>query len=195
MITGCCNKFHPCQSLADMMTIKERFDGYNVNLLYVGVHNNVLNSLMETLPVLGGHLYTLTPIMNDPSKDERVNELANRTGRLHIVDPEISFKELKSLIKDMNVVYTDSWIDMEFFHAETYRKTKEERIKIMSPYQLNDELLDETNAIVMHDMPMHCGYEISREIIEKNIDVIMQQSENRRHAQNGVLVSLLNCDI
>ena len=192
VINGCCNKFHPCQALADIMTIKERFGCYNIKLLYIGVHNNVLNSLMETLPALGGNLYALTPIINDPSKDERVYEQAKNTGRFHIINPSISNCDLKSLIKDMDVVYTDSWIDMEFFNDESYHKTKEERIKIMNPFQLNNELMDGSGAIVMHDMPIHCGYEIDRDIVEKNIDVIMQQSENRRHAQNGVLVTLLS---
>lgn len=195
VINGCCNKFHPCQSLADMMTIKEKFGHYNIKLLYVGVHNNVLNSLMETLPILGGNLYALTPIINGPSRDERVNELAERTGKFHPVSPSISSGKFKELVKEMDVVYTDSWIDMEFFHDESYRQTKEERIKTMSPYQLNNELLSETRAIIMHDMPIHCGYEIDRETVEKNIDVILQQSENRRHAQNGVLATLLNCDV
>jgi len=195
VINGCCNKFHPCQSLADMMTIKERFGGYNIKLLFIGIHNNVLNSLMETLPVLGGDLYALTPITNAPSRDERVYTQAQNTGRFHVVDLSISFDELKNLANSMDVIYTDSWIDMEFFHDESYREEKEKRIKIMQPFQLNSDLLNTTNAVVMHDMPIHCGFEISREVVEKNIDIIMQQSENRRHAQNGAMVTLLNCNV
>ena len=195
VINGCCNKFHPCQSLADMMTIKERFGSYNIKLLYIGVHNNVLNSLMETLPALGGNLYAITPIINGPSIDERVTKQAIDTGRYHVVDPSISLDELKELVNSMDVIYTDSWIDMEFFHDESYREEKEKRIKIMQPFQINSNLLNMTNAVVMHDMPIHSGFEISREVVEKNIDIIMQQSENRRHAQNGALITLLNCNV
>lgn len=195
VINGCCNKFHPCQSLADMMTIKEQFGGYNINLLYIGIHNNVLNSLMETLPFLGGNLYALTPIINQPSIDERVNTLAKNTGRFHIVNPNISFGELQDLTKKMNVIYTDTWIDMEFFHTEAYSEEKNRRINMMQNYQLNDNLLKNTKALVMHDMPIHSGYEITRDIVEKNIDFIMTQAENRRHAQNGLITTLLNCEL
>lgn len=195
VVNGCCNKYHPCQALADMLTIKEKFGGYNINLLYIGVHNNVVNSLMETLPVLGGDLYLLTPIINAPSWDEEIVNVAKQTGRLHKIDSNISFEELKEVTKKMDVVYTDSWIDMEFFNNPSYKEEKERRISSMTQYQLNERLLHESNAIIMHDMPIHCGFEISRETVEKNIETILQQSENRRHAQNGALVTLLECDL
>lgn len=195
VINGCCDKYHPCQALADIMTIKERFGGYNINLLYVGIHNNVLNSLMETLPQLGGTLYALTPIINKPSDDESIRSKAETTGRLHVIDPMQSIDSLMELTKKMNVIYTDSWVDMEFFNDESYAEEKTKRINLMQKFQINKKLLSNTNAFVLHDMPIHCGYEITRDVVEKNIDVIMQQSENRRHAQNGALVTLLNVDV
>jgi ornithine carbamoyltransferase len=195
VINGCCDKYHPCQALADMMTIKERFGGYDINLLYIGIHNNVLNSLMETLPHLGGSLYALTPIKNKPSHDEDICCRAEATDRLHVIDSMESIDSLMEITNKMNVIYTDSWLDMEFFNDESYAEEKSKRINLMQKYQLNKELLSNTKALVMHDMPIHCGYEITRDVVENNIDVIMQQSENRRHAQNGVLVSLLNMDI
>lgn len=191
VIDGCSNMFHPSQAMADMMTIKERFGNYNVKMLYVGVANNVLNSLAETLPILGGKLYALTPIINEPSIDEEVNKRALETGNFIQVDPNSSEEELRALVADMDVVYTDSWVDMEFFNDDSFKALKEERISKMIPFQLNANFLKGSKAIVMHDMPMHAGYEIDRETIEANIDVILQQAENRRHAEKGILYTLL----
>lgn len=95
----------------------------------------------------------------------------------------------------MDVIYTDSWIDMEFFHDESYRAEKERRFNAMIPYQLNERLLEGSKAVVMHDMPIHCGFEIERGVVEKNADVILQQAENRRHAQNALLAYLLGVNV
>lgn len=194
IINGCCNKFHPCQAMADMLTIKELFGGFNVKLLYIGVKNNVLNSLMETLPRLGGEIYSYTPVINEPSVDQDVYKTACATGKYHEIDPGISKQKLREYVKMMDIVYTDSWVDMELFHDKSFAKEKEERINQMMPSQINDELLDGSNAIIMHDMPIHTGYEITRDVVERNIDIILKQAENRRHAQNGILVTLLEDD-
>lgn len=191
VINGCCNKFHPCQALADLLTIKELFGTFNIKMLYIGVRNNVLNSLMESLPRVGGELFTLTPIINQPSIDQSVLDLANSTGRYKNIDSSITKEELKKLIKSVDVIYIDSWVDMEFFNDKGYERIKNERIAKMMPFQINSEILEGSKALVMHDMPIHPGYEITRDVVEKNIDVILRQSENRRHAQNGILVTLL----
>lgn len=78
VINGCCNKYHPCQAMADMLTIKEIFGNFKVKLLYIGVRNNVLNSLMDSLPRLGGELYAVTPIINEPSIDDELYKMALR---------------------------------------------------------------------------------------------------------------------
>ncbi len=191
VIDGCCDKYHPCQAMADIMTIKELFGSYAVSLLYIGVKNNVLNSLMETLPWLGGKLYSFTPVQNTPSLDANLAHDAVATGNYEEVAPDISPDGLHSLVQRVDVVYVDTWVDMEYFHDPSYAAEKTLRINTMSPFQLTTGFLRGGRALVMHDMPIHTGYEISRDIVEQNIDTILRQSENRRHAQNGMLVSLL----
>jgi ornithine carbamoyltransferase len=194
VINGCCNKHHPCQAMADILTVRELFGGFKVKMLYMGVRNNVLNSLMETLPRLGGELYSVTPLVNAPSVDKGIYDTAIKTGKYHDVDSGISKKELKILVREMDVVYTDSWVDMEFFNDKSFEKEKNERIAKMMPFQINNELLEGSKAVVMQDMPIHAGYEISREVVETHIDTILRQAENRRHAQNGILTVLLEDD-
>lgn len=194
VINGCCNKFHPCQAMADLLTIKELFGSFKVKLLYIGVRNNVLNSLIESLPRVGGHLLSLTPITNEPSVDNEVIDIATKTGNYTNIDSTISKEELKKLIKTVDIIYVDSWVDMEFFNDKSYETEKTDRINKMMPYQVNSDLLEGSKAIIMHDMPIHTGYEITRDIVEKNMDIILRQAENRRHAQNGILVTLLEDD-
>lgn len=76
-------------------------------------------------------------------------------------------------------MYTDTWVDMEFFNEPSYAKEKEARIEMMMPYQLNSELLKDSKAKIMHDMPIHAGYEITREIVKSERSIIFQQAENR----------------
>ena len=91
----------------------------------------------------------------------------------------------------MDVLYTDTWVDMEFFNNPAFAKQKEETIAKMMPYQINDELLEGSKAIVLHDMPMHIGYEISQSVVDRNLEHILDQAENRRHVEKAVMVTLL----
>ena len=190
-INGCDNSFHPCQALADLLKVKEQFGTLAVNFLYIGAKNNVVNSLVDSLPRLGGKLYSLTPIVNDTGVPEEFYEKAKETGNYVEIDPSISMEELKKIVKDMDVLYTDTWVDMEFFNNPAFAKQKEETIAKMMPYQINDELLEGSKAIVLHDMPMHIGYEISQSVVDKNLDHILDQAENRRHVEKAVMVTLL----
>lgn len=191
VINGCCNMYHPSQALADMLTVKEIFGTYDVKMMYIGIKNNVLNSLAETLPVLGGKLYAMTPIINKPSVDDELTQKALATGNYTELNPNISRDGFIKLVNEMDVLYTDCWLDMEFFNDPAYASVKEERMKKMMPFQLNEELLKGAKAKVMHDMPIHSGFEISRETVEKNIDTILLQAENRRHAEKGLLYKIL----
>jgi ornithine carbamoyltransferase len=190
-INGCDNTFHPCQALADVMTVKEHFGTYQVKMLYIGAKNNVLNSLVELFPRLGGKLYSYTPIENKTEVDADFYENAKKSGNYTELDPSMPAAELKKLVGEMEVVYTDTWVDMEFFSNPQYADYKEQVIKKMMPCQLSEELLDNSKAIVLHDMPMHIGYEISQGIADKNLEHILDQAENRRHAEKAVMVTLL----
>jgi ornithine carbamoyltransferase len=191
LVNGCCDRYHPCQALADLLTLRELFGGREVRLLYVGVRNNVLNSLVESLPRLGGRLLALTPLSNAPSLDEELYRAARATGRYQELGPRLSRAELRDAVASVDAVYTDTWVDMESFHAPAFEAEKAARAEAMSPYRLDEELLAGTRAVVLHDMPIHAGFEITRGLAEAHMGTILRQAENRRHAQKGLLLTLL----
>ena len=192
-INGCDSTYHPCQILADALTLKEHFGGLNVKLLYIGAKNNVFNSLVEFFAKMGeGTIYGLTPLVNETGVDNDFYEKAKASGYYIELDPSMSMEEAKKYVADMDVLYTDTWVDMEFFNNPAYQKQKEETLAKMMPYQINKELLSGSKAKVMHDMPMHVGYEISQEVVDENLEFILDQAENRRHAEKAVMVTLLN---
>ena len=94
-------------------------------------------------------------------------------------------------IEDADFIYTDTWIDMEFFSDSTFNKEKENRMKIMKDYQINAKLLRKNGAYIMHDMPIHRGYEISEDLIEHPQSIIYDQSENRLYSAKSILVKLI----
>jgi len=186
VINGCDEKYHPSQAMTDLMTMKEKKGTLKgVKLVYIGAHNNVCNSLIEGCTKTGVKITTVTPIFNEPSRDEELLENARKTG-LHETTLDV-----KEAVKDADFVYTDTWVDMEFFLDPKYAKEKEKRIKLMMPYQINRELLKESNAYVMHDMPIHRGYEISSDMIEDPKSIIYEQSENKLYSAKAILLKLL----
>ncbi len=191
-INGCDNSYHPCQILADALTIIEHFGNLNVKLLYIGAKNNVFNSLVEFFSKMKmGTLYGLTPLVNDTVCDDAFYEEAKATGYYVELDPTMSIEEARTYVKDMDILYTDTWVDMEFFNNPAYAKQKEETLAKMMPYQINDAFLEGSKAVVMHDMPMHVGYEISESVEMKNLELILDQAENRRHAEKAVMYTLI----
>jgi ornithine carbamoyltransferase len=186
VINGCDEKYHPCQAISDLMTIKEKkgcLEG--LKLVYIGIHNNVCNSLIVGCTKVGMKITTVTPMVNEPSFDKELIEKAKRTGLYKTTT------NAKEAVKDCDVVYTDTWVDMEFFVDPKFKEEKEKRIKLMMPYQLNKELLKDSDALIMHDMPIHRGYEISEDMIESPNSIIYDQSENRLYSAKGILLKLL----
>lgn len=191
-INGCDNSYHPCQILADALTIIEKFGSLNVKLLYIGAKNNVFNSLVEFFAKMKqGTLYGLTPLVNDTACDDAFYEAAKATGHYVELSPAMSMDEARAYVKDMDILYTDTWVDMEFFNNPAYAAQKAETMAKMMPYQINDAFLAGSKAIVLHDMPMHVGYEISQSVIDRNLVHILDQAENRRHAEKAVMLTLL----
>lgn len=191
-INGCDSTYHPCQILADALTLKEHFGGLNVKMLYIGAKNNVFNSLVEFFAKMGeGTIYGLTPLVNETAVDADFYENAKATGHYVELDPSMSMEEAKKYASEMDVLYTDTWVDMEFFNNPDYKQQKEETLAKMMPYQINKEFLEGSKAKVMHDMPMHVGFEISQEVVDENLEFILDQAENRRHAEKAVMVTLL----
>lgn len=191
-INGCDSTYHPCQILADALTLKEHFGGLNIKMLYIGAKNNVFNSLVEFFSKMEeGIIYGLTPLVNETAVDASFYEAAKATGHYVELNPTMSMEEAKKYAAEMDVLYTDTWVDMEFFNNPAYQKQKEETLAKMMPYQINKEFIAGGKAKVMHDMPMHVGFEISREVADENLDFILDQAENRRHAEKAVMVTLL----
>lgn len=185
VINGCDEKFHPCQALTDVLTISEHCDGElaDTHLVYVGVQNNVSNSLVTICDKLGIQLTLGTPAIEDngESVDADVQEIIARSDRInHVTDP-------KQAVQGADFVYTDTWVDMQYFNNPDFADEKEKRVREMLPYQINRELLDGVDCRIMHDMPIHDGYEIAPEMVRHPGSVIFQQAENRLHAQKGLL--------
>ncbi len=186
VINGCDEKYHPSQAIADLMTMKEKKGTLKgVKLVYIGIHNNVCNSLIEGCTKTEVKIATVTPIFNEPSRDEELLENARKTGLYETT------LDVKEAIKDADFVYTDTWVDMEFFLDPKFAAEKEKRVRLMMPYQINKELLKGSGAYVMHDMPIHREYEISSDVIESPKSIIYEQSENRLYSAEAILLRLL----
>jgi ornithine carbamoyltransferase len=185
VINGCDEKYHPSQAIADLITIKERKGTLKgVKLTFIGIHNNVCNSLIEGCTKTGVKLTTVTPIINEHARDEELMDAAKKTGLWQTT------LDAKKAVADADFVYTDTWIDMEFFTDPKFAAEKEKRLELMMPYQINKALLKDSNAYVMHDMPIHRGYEINVDVIEDARSVIYEQAENRLYSAKAILLKL-----
>jgi ornithine carbamoyltransferase len=186
VINGCDEKYHPSQAIADLITVKEKKGKLKgAKLVYIGIHNNTCNSLVEGCTKTGVKITTVTPIFNEPTRDNELLEAAKKTGLWE------NTLDVKKAVKEADFVYTDTWVDMEFFTDPRFAAEKEKRVELMMPYQINKELLGESNAYIMHDMPIHRGYEIAADVIESFKSVIYEQSENRLYSAKTILLKLL----
>lgn len=185
VINGCDDMYHPSQAIADLITIKEKKGKLKgAKLVYVGVHNNVCNSLIEGCTKTGVKITTVTPIINESARDEELMAAAKKTGLWQTT------LDAKKAVKDADFVYTDTWIDMELFTDPKFAVEKKKRLKQMMPYQINAELMKGSNAYIMHDMPIHRGYEISPEAVESPKALIYEQAENRLYSAKAILLRL-----
>ena len=185
VINGLTEKYHPCQILADLLTMQEKLgDLEGKKVIYMGIANNVSNSLTIGCTKLGMHFTLCVPERHPISQDDTFDTYI-KGNKFYSEEPD-PYKA----IQGTDVVYTDTWIDMEFFDDPAFAKEKKRRLKTFMPYQVNEKLLKDSNALVMHDMPMHIGYEITRGAADSKNSVIFDQAENRLHAQKGLLVFL-----
>ncbi len=178
---------HPCQVLADLMTIREEFQSSaGLTLTYVGDGNNVANSLMLGCALVGINFKIATPSGYEPNADvvEQTRAIAN--GKTEVIitkDPQIA-------AKDANILYTDVWASMG------QEEEASDRMPIFKPYQINQELLSfaDPNAIVLHCLPAHRDEEITNDVIEGEHSRVWNQAENRLHAQKALLASILSAE-
>ena len=194
VINGCCDRYHPTQALGDLMTIREhlgRLEG--VKLCFIGVHNNVCNSLIAAGMKVGMEVTVVAPEMNPAAVDMELWAEAARKGLYKTFDTgrESVENSMEKVIAASDVVYTDTWVDMEFFTDPAFAKERKRRLEKMMPYQLNAELLKTHKCRVMHCLPAHHGYEISGELVNDERSIIFEQSENRLHSMKAILLKLL----
>jgi ornithine carbamoyltransferase len=186
VVNGCDEKYHPSQAIGDLITMKERKGSLRgTTLVYIGVHNNVCNSLIEGCTKTGAKITTITPIFNEPTRDEELLREAKKSALWETT------LDVKKAVKEADFVYTDTWVDMEYFTDPKFASEKEKRVKLMMPYQINRELLKGNDAYIMHDMPIHRGYEISADVIDSPKSLIYEQSENRLYSAKSILLKLL----
>lgn len=179
------NLEHPCQVMADLLTIKEkkgRLEG--LKLAYVGDGNNVCNSLALGAALMGMDFLAATPKEYAPNASimDKAASIARTKGHTCecITDPQIA-------AKDADVIYTDTWVSMGQ-EREAHRKEQ-----VMRPYQINDSLMSlaRKDSLFMHCLPAHRGHEVTEEVIEGKHSVVFDQAENRLHAQKAILIKLM----
>ena len=180
IINGLTDYAHPCQVLADLMTIREYKGSFKgLKMAFVGDGNNMANSLMVGAIKTGMSFAIACPKGYEP--DAELMKWAKENGEFTITN------DVKQAVKDADVVYTDVWASM----GQEGEKAKRE--KAFATFQVNEENLSVAKPDVMclHCLPAHRGEEISEETFEKHANEIFDEAENRLHAQKAVMVKLL----
>ena len=180
IINGLTDYCHPCQVLADLMTIREykkSFDG--LKLCFVGDGNNMANSLIAGCITMGIECAIACPKGYEP--DAELTKWAQENGKLAVSD------DIMACVKDADILYTDVWASMG------QEEEKAEREKIFEDFQINDAVMAaaKPDAMVQHCLPAHREEEITAKVFEAHADEIFDEAENRLHAQKAVLVKLL----
>jgi ornithine carbamoyltransferase len=176
---------HPCQALADYLTLQERFGNLkNITIAYVGDGNNVAHSLLLTCACLGSSIRIATPKGYEPNAKivADARKIAKQTGA------QLEFlTEPHAAVAGVHAVYTDAWASMGQEHEAG------ERAKIFQPYQVNKDLMAKAapHAAFMHCLPAHRGEEVTNTVMDSENSVIFEQAENRLHAQKAILYLLL----
>lgn len=185
VINALSDLYHPCQALADMLTLKEQFGRLRgLKLAYVGDGNNVAHSLLLCGARLGINCSIATPAGYEPQPE--IVEQAKRFAAVSGAEVEVTNDPVSALMA-ANAVYTDVWASMGQ-EAEA-----DERKKIFAPYQVNEALMTEArrDAVFMHCLPAKRGLEVTDEVMESPQSVAFDQAENRLHAQKALLLMLL----
>jgi len=178
---------HPCQVLADLMTVKECFGKLEgLTLTYFGDGNNMANSLMLGCAMTGINVRIACPEEFGPNLDIVAKAKAIAQGKTEVTVTA----DAEAAAKNSQVIYTDVWASMG---QEEEAKI---RIPLFEPYQVNEQLLKlaDKNAIVLHCLPAHRDEEITDAVIEGSQSRVWDQAENRMHAQQALLASLLESD-
>ncbi|MEM8605277.1 MAG: ornithine carbamoyltransferase [Cyanobacteria bacterium P01_H01_bin.121] len=184
VINALTDRFHPCQILADLLTMQEAFGKIQgLTLSYFGDGNNVAHSLMLGCALAGVNVRIAAPTGYEPAPDivEQTKQLAGGQSEVLITT------DAQAAVADAHVLYTDVWASMG------QESEADNRVPVFQPYQVNEQLLKsaDPDAIVLHCLPAHRGEEITAAVMEGPQSRIWDEAENRLHAQKALLVSLL----
>jgi len=181
VINGLTDRSHPCQVLADLMTLEEvRGDLKQQHLAYIGDGNNVANSLIEAAAITGIALTLISPAGYEPAADvlERARRIDSGTPRITVTN------DIKA-IDGATAIYTDVWVSMG------QEAEREARRRAFVEYQVNKDVMNAApGAVFMHCLPAHRGEEVTDEVIDGPRSVVFQQAGNRLHAQMALLAEL-----
>ncbi|HZW08013.1 MAG TPA: ornithine carbamoyltransferase [Phycisphaerales bacterium] len=174
---------HPCQALADVLTITEHLGGVEgKTVAYVGDGNNVALSLAQAVVMLGGHMAVVTPKGYGLSDRDAagVRGLVQGRGSFTATDD-------RSALQGVDVIYTDAWVSMHHGASDAAKRSK-----AFKPFQVNSRMMaDAGGAIFMHCLPAERGVEVTADVVDGAASVVFDQAENRLHAQNALLMHLL----
>lgn len=177
---------HPCQALADLMTLRERFGSLSgLSVAYVGAGNNVAHSLMEACALVGIDVRVGTPRAFAPSEQAIARTLAlAKTSGAKVVLTE----DPREAVAGADCVYTDTWLSMGDPPEE-----KEERLQILDPFRVDADLmaLASARAVFMHCLPAHRGEEVTEEVMDGPRSIVFDQAENRLHTSLAILETLV----
>jgi ornithine carbamoyltransferase len=188
VINALTDKYHPCQIISDLQTIKEKKGKLKeIKLAYMGdCNNNVTHSLLLGCTMVGMNISVACPKGKEfePQKEviEKAKENAKETGsKIEVLH------NAQEAAKDADVIYTDSWMS---YHIP--EEKKEERIEIFKPFQVNEELMSKAkkNAVFMNCLPAIRGMEQTKEVIDGKQSIVFDQAENRLHAQKAIMLYL-----
>ncbi len=185
VINGLSDSYHPCQTIADLFTIREKFKALDkVNIAYIGDGNNVLNSLLYGVAKVGANLAIALPRGYEPSEEilKDIKLISKDTGA-KITLSNNPF----TAIKNAHVIYTDVWVSMG------QEKQRDQRLRDFQPFQVNGAIISKApkDSVFMHCLPAHRGEEITDEVIEHTRSAIFDQAENRLHTQKALLYLLM----
>ena len=185
VINGLTDHCHPCQALADLLTIVEKKGrAKGLKLAYIGDGNNITHSLLEVGAKVGMHVSVGCPRGYEP--DARIVKQARAEGLQTGATIEITHDPMLAA-KDADAIYTDVWISMG------QEDEHQARMKALAPYQVNTQLMKKAkpSAVVLHCLPAHRGEEITAEVLDGPQSVVLDQAENRLHIQKAILLEWL----
>jgi ornithine carbamoyltransferase len=185
VVNGLTDEFHPCQALADVMTIRERLGGFEgVRVAYLGDGNNVCHSLMVACGKLGMDFVAATPEGYDPASE--VVGWAREAARASGGSIEL-VREPRHAADGADVLYTDVWTSMG------QEEERQRRVEDLEAYRIDSSMVGLTSerAIVLHCLPAHYGEEITEDVLYSDRSAVWDQAENRLHAQKGLLALII----